>query len=102
MISYLPAKDIQERMRKIFDIGRVPVCSKCGKSLLQCSPLITCCSDGTRITLREYVTIVRKEEFKPEEWSIKESNINCTHNININAEISLPPPEELKNDSTGC
>jgi len=80
----ITTEKVEPKVRK-FDIGRVPVCSKCGKSLLQCKPNTKCC--GETITLRRYVEEIRKEKFNPEQWVIKEETINAVTGIDLNAEL---------------
>lgn len=66
-----------------FDIGRMPVCFKCGKQIHG----IKCC--GETVTLRKYVEEVRKEKFNAEEWHIEEHDITEVKDIDLNAEIKV-------------
>jgi len=60
------------------DFGRVPVCSRCGNSLLQwpISMEIPCCEDGERIALRKYYEDVLHKEFDNEGWSFADETID--------------------------
>ena len=56
------------------DMGRVPVCSKCGAANWSWGQGVKCC--GETITLREYVETVRKETFNADAWTIEEETIH--------------------------
>lgn len=67
-ITSIPIED--QQIRKI-DMGKFPVCSKCGANLLQWRDEkgeLPCPCGGERITLRKYVTEVLKKEFNADEW----------------------------------
>ncbi len=60
---------------KTFEFGNIPVCSKCGCSLLQVtSKDRKCC--GEIISLKDYVELIKREPFNEKDWSLDYSLIS--------------------------
>lgn len=80
--------ELLQTTSKKFDIGKMPVCSICGKAtdgILKTSP--KCHSKATHYPLRKYVEEVLKKEFDVSKWKIETKTINLTKDVNLNDNI---------------
>ena len=95
----LKVTKVKAKSRKL-DIGNFPVCPQCGMNLIQWPPGSGPCDCGCteRISLREYVTEVRREPFNVKDWTWGEPEMVHVWGEGVEEELTNILAKEKENE----